>query len=321
MSGEGFDNPITGSEGALVRDRIKSPNYVPLTTGWQLDRDGSADLGDATIRGSLVVNGPAGSYATVDTVAGSPALRLKPGAFADAGVEATSVEGLLTAAINEPGTATDDTSYLILKSPAVGAVHNPAMVYMQSATFDGLGIPQIIAFAQGGGDVAFYINGSLNVSGEITRAGGIDPGRGWVNGVDLDTSVVLAAAAPETTVMTLPAFTYRAGRVYTIEFSGLVTAGTAANIPTLRTRKTNPAGQRFTNGTVPCATTTPTTGDFRSKFKVGGSDVTATLVLTLQPGAAGNVTLFASATTTCTLDVYDIGSASGSRHAKATTLV
>jgi hypothetical protein len=315
----GFSNPIVGSLGRLIRSAIRSDNYVPLTTGWQLERDGSADLGDATIRGSLVVNGPAGSYATVDTVAGSPALRLKPGAFADAGVEATSVEGLLTAAINEPGTATDDTSYLILKSPSVGAVHNPAMVYMQSSTFDGLGIPQIIAFAQGGGDIAFYINGSLNVSGEITRAGGIDPGRGWVTGVDLDASVVLAAAAPETTVMTLPAFTYKAGRAYKIEFTGLVVAGTASNIPTLRTRKTSPAGQRFTNGTVPCVTTTPTTGDFRSFFKVGAADVNATLVLTLQPGAAGNVTLFGSTTTACSLDVYDVGRASA--HVKAPTLV
>jgi hypothetical protein len=50
----GFRNPIVGAGGALVRPAIKSPNYVPGVSGWQIGRDGTAELNDAIIRGLLI---------------------------------------------------------------------------------------------------------------------------------------------------------------------------------------------------------------------------------------------------------------------------
>jgi hypothetical protein len=217
-------DPIAAGDGSLVYPALKSPNYVPLTTGWELARDGSADLGLATVRGSLIVNGPSGSYAAVDDTDGFPSLRLLPSAFADAGVQATSIEGVITAAKNEPGTATDDTSYLILRSPAVGATPRQATVYMQSATFDDAGDPQIIAFSDGGGNVSFYIDGSLFVTNKLT-----------VGGVGQRTYVAMSAIQNFTNTIT-PAnvsgmsFTAVANATYLIQARFAVGGPTAADV-------------------------------------------------------------------------------------------
>ena len=48
-----FSNPIVASGGELVRDRIRSSNYAAGVSGWQISRDGSAELNNATIRGTL----------------------------------------------------------------------------------------------------------------------------------------------------------------------------------------------------------------------------------------------------------------------------
>jgi hypothetical protein len=49
----GFANDIIGGAAALIRAAIKSPNYVPATTGWSINKDGSADFASLTIRGTF----------------------------------------------------------------------------------------------------------------------------------------------------------------------------------------------------------------------------------------------------------------------------
>jgi uncharacterized membrane protein YeaQ/YmgE (transglycosylase-associated protein family) len=49
----GFVNPILGSGGALVRPAIKSPNYVPGSSGWMVGRDGSSEFSSGTFRGAI----------------------------------------------------------------------------------------------------------------------------------------------------------------------------------------------------------------------------------------------------------------------------
>lgn len=48
-----FSNPITGGQGTLVRPAIKSPDYSPGVSGWTINRDGSAEFNDLTIRGTF----------------------------------------------------------------------------------------------------------------------------------------------------------------------------------------------------------------------------------------------------------------------------
>lgn len=52
MSG-GFNNPIVGGGGALVYPSIHSPDYVPGVSGWSINKDGSAEFDDLTIRGTF----------------------------------------------------------------------------------------------------------------------------------------------------------------------------------------------------------------------------------------------------------------------------
>lgn len=55
MGDDGYGSPVFGAQNALVRDWIKSRNYVPGVSGWQLDADGDADLNDVTVRGTIIV--------------------------------------------------------------------------------------------------------------------------------------------------------------------------------------------------------------------------------------------------------------------------
>lgn len=48
-----FSNEITGGQGALVRPAIKSPNFVTGVSGWTIDRDGSAEFNNLSIRGTF----------------------------------------------------------------------------------------------------------------------------------------------------------------------------------------------------------------------------------------------------------------------------
>jgi hypothetical protein len=51
----GFTNDIIGGAAALIRAAIRSPNYVAGVSGWSINKDGSAEFNNMTIRG--VFNG------------------------------------------------------------------------------------------------------------------------------------------------------------------------------------------------------------------------------------------------------------------------
>jgi hypothetical protein len=52
-----FSNPIVAGN-VLIRDAIQSENYVPATSGWSINRDGSAEFADLSIRGSVDITNP-----------------------------------------------------------------------------------------------------------------------------------------------------------------------------------------------------------------------------------------------------------------------
>lgn len=49
----GFQNPVIAGSGELVIDDIHSRAYTPGVAGWSINRDGSAEFNDVTIRGDL----------------------------------------------------------------------------------------------------------------------------------------------------------------------------------------------------------------------------------------------------------------------------
>lgn len=54
MSTQGFNNDVLGGSSTLIRQAIKSPNYVIGTAGWTINKDGSAEFNNLTIRGTFM---------------------------------------------------------------------------------------------------------------------------------------------------------------------------------------------------------------------------------------------------------------------------
>lgn len=61
----GFSDPIVGGIGTLIRQYIRSANYVPGASGWTINQDGTAEFQDVTIRADL-----SGSTLTIPAGAG-----------------------------------------------------------------------------------------------------------------------------------------------------------------------------------------------------------------------------------------------------------
>lgn len=90
-----FRNDVVGGASALIRAAIKSPNYVTGTTGWTINKDGSAEFSNATIRG---------------TIFGSNVELNANGAFFYAGTPANG--NLVLSLANGPGTDEFGNAYL-----------------------------------------------------------------------------------------------------------------------------------------------------------------------------------------------------------------
>ncbi len=111
-----WSNPIIGGGNTLIREEIKSPDYVPGVSGWSIKKDGTAEFNDVTIRGELFVTDPDGSYVRIyDENPGS-------GALIEFGLP-TASGSVLT-----PGSITSTDSV-----PGVG---EPGLIF-ESATVDG----------------------------------------------------------------------------------------------------------------------------------------------------------------------------------------
>jgi hypothetical protein len=52
-----FGNPIVSGGGVLLREAVRSPNYVPGGPGWKIDRDGSVEFTNGRFRGSVEAEG------------------------------------------------------------------------------------------------------------------------------------------------------------------------------------------------------------------------------------------------------------------------
>lgn len=53
-SAPGANNSILAGAGTLIRTMIQSPNYVPGVSGWTINKDGSAEFNNLTVRGQFL---------------------------------------------------------------------------------------------------------------------------------------------------------------------------------------------------------------------------------------------------------------------------
>lgn len=108
----GFAHDIAGGDGGLVIETVHSPNYVPGVSGWTINKDGSAEFNDITIRGGVLSSTlTAGNTVVIDQngifVYNGPARGLTPPANSGGSVGGSSstVPNTCTASISggEPG--------------------------------------------------------------------------------------------------------------------------------------------------------------------------------------------------------------------------
>lgn len=135
---------------------------------------------------------------------------------------------------------------------------------------------------------------------------GTSLGRGIVASVSVQSGSAFVSA--ETVVLTVPSATYEANRAYRVYTHGGVGQSSAGGIGDLRLKKTNTGGQtlaefyRFYCPTI--GAVYPATGV--AHFKTGNSEVTASLVLTLQC-PVGTVQHFGTAGSARDVIIEDIG--------------
>lgn len=103
-----FQNPVVGGT-TLVRPAIHSPNYVAGSSGWTINRDGSAEFNNALFRGDVIVTA-GGDTIEITNDAGFPEIRF----YAAPNVNFASVTGYAAGA---SAPYTDHVGVLIQAGP------------------------------------------------------------------------------------------------------------------------------------------------------------------------------------------------------------
>lgn len=119
-----------------------------------------------------------------------------------------------------------------------------------------------------------------------------------------------AIGTTETAVITITNFVWRANRAYRVEFGPAITASLTTNVGQFRLRKTNATGTLWGDAAAFGPSGAPPNIAASGCFYVRrntGSDLTATVVLTLQASSAGTVTQIGQAAAQRYLSIVDCG--------------
>jgi hypothetical protein len=130
-------------------------------------------------------------------------------------------------------------------------------------------------------------------------------GKRWVAGNGIVASTA-AIGVTETAAITVGTFLYKAGRAYCAVTHGGATASVANNTPLFRVRKTNAAGAQLDAFRCICISTASSPVHYTSYFKVGGTDVSAALCLTIVGAAGFNAVLTAASSSPAAVNVYEL---------------
>lgn len=157
-----FNDPIASGL-FLVRESLRSPNYVPGSTGWTINADGSAEFSDVDIRGRLATGEAPDAYVELfDTLSGYAEIVLStndPNQITPAYIFATQLVGAGNA--------------LYLESPDIGFGRSRLKMFGQQSA---ISRPQIEFSETGVLDLLVKIFGDLEVTGAINTAGAVNAG-------------------------------------------------------------------------------------------------------------------------------------------------
>jgi hypothetical protein len=334
----GFSNSVVGGAETLIRTAIKSLGYVLNTTGWRIARDGSADLANASLRGSLVVNGSNSSSITISNPGGNPEIDLRPPNIpAYPAFNSTIVAGSLTAVSNNGGSQNASTTSIALTAPTINGRPTTGIDFT-SASYDGVSSKPTIHVGAAASGVDLTIDGpnsNLSIGGQglfsdtltalldtsvgtdltigntLNFAGNpLDAGKGVIalNGRNTDTGI--ATGATEGSV-TSRGGTFIAGRAYKVTCSGIgqITAGAPSRM-FLRVRKTNTTGTLLAQSAEAIGNnSTPSGVDFVSYFWVdpSGGNIVDAVSWSMITGIVGVSCQVIGATSPATIQIEDIG--------------
>jgi hypothetical protein len=193
-----FTNPIVTGSGYLIRDNIKSSNFVHNVSGWQIRKDGFAEFNDIAIRGSatitsLTVNGQADFFpnpfsfrisndngATGILIQGSSPYRIYFQPDPSETVGETWNSG--SVGVNTQNSGPGDEAFMLLQAPGNISIGNYAGLFMYGASTAHptsrfhAGADEYIFSSPGVGTVDFNgttsmavtIGGTLTVNGNVT---------------------------------------------------------------------------------------------------------------------------------------------------------
>lgn len=276
--GEGFSNPLTGVDGALVRKWVKSPNFLTTVQGWIVRKDGTAEFQDVVIRGTIVLF-PAGALGDPGTLQWDDGNPEPPGIgellnhFLSIRGSSTQATGAFTILISENTDPTGNAFASLSpgQHPILAAlVHNPflgnnALQLTQDATNNRYMVTDQGTMAAQRADLAedglrVYDNTGTRrtrVGLDRFRFGPGPEGGYYYEEVTLDPQVVPSAAAPSTQLTAMSAshlatdyggsqfaagmWTCPVSGPYTVTFDGAFLAWVAGSrlIVTLQVNGTN----------------------------------------------------------------------------------
>jgi hypothetical protein len=170
-----FSDPILGEDGTLIRDNMRSENFVAGVSGWQLTQDGDLEANAATLRGVVDVENPSGSRVRIDTSGGETEIRLRPQNSINPGV--VYADASILADVFDPAS---DWAQLALSSPFVSpAVTDSALLALLSSST--LGDPSEVKATAGKisltatGDIVLNAAGVLRLLATVIKdASGFD---------------------------------------------------------------------------------------------------------------------------------------------------
>jgi hypothetical protein len=161
-----FGNPVAGGGGQLIREVLKSVNYVAGLLGWQVSRDGDAEFNNLIARGTVTVSDPDGSE-----------IELLASGGAKVALETQDVPGVTKVTKGEmfatySGDASDGYASLVINTPEVitgGVTRAPGSFMMAGERANGLPFPNM-------DNVNSYLawNGDYRIAGQLTTGGRVN---------------------------------------------------------------------------------------------------------------------------------------------------
>lgn len=291
-----FTDPLVGGMSILIRDAIRSRNYVAGVSGWSINKDGTAEFDSIVIRGAGEFGPNPGQHIELTTTgqikiydsANTLVMQLDGTGFlvqdiaTGARILATLAAGVTLIALQPPDVAGYTFGSAFVYGDSDAALGD-AWMQLASPTINGGDSGRITIF---GANATSPTEPSTQIvldAEQVFAQGAFALGRGPVARAYSGTDS--AAVTAETTVLTSSSYAFRDGRAYKVTFGPSLITSNAFGAAQFRIRKNNAAGQllggsRITTG-APGAGDIVRAGETAYFCNTSGASVTCFIALTL----------------------------------------